>query len=518
VFGLLLGEATTAPLLLRLGLSALAVFLIAIVCFRAPAYGVLGLIAWLCVLGTVRRVLDPGGVGRYDPLLLVAPIALAVITAAATRAGAFRSRTPVSSSILLLSVLVVVSVLNPIQGGVAVGIGSLFFVLVPLLWFWVGRAILDDALFGRILRLLLFLAVASAGYGLLQVYLGFPGWDARWIATHQFDALRVGESVRPFASFASPSEYVGILAIGFMVAVLGMRRAARIIPGAAATVVLAWALGLASVRGAIVILPVALGMVFAVAKGFGFGRILLFGLASLLLVGAAASRLDPATVGGGRTAALLSRQLTGLSDPLNPDPGVSTLPAHIGLLVNGLKEAVRNPLGRGLGVVTLAGSKFGSETTSTEIDPSNMAVGLGMPGLLAYLAVVVLSFRLAMRQARSRRDLLSLAALGILLVTAFQWLNGGVYAVAPLPWLVIGWLDRAGDDVPDSQDSRVIGTRFAVRGLVGGTVAKSTPVNEIGHLAGERKGGDRSGTRDARDRHQHGEADHGDHRSDERRP
>jgi len=182
VFGLLLGEATTAPLLLRLGLSALAVFLIAIVCFRAPAYGVLGLIAWLCVLGTVRRVLDPGGVGRYDPLLLVAPVALAVITAAATRAGAFRSRTPVSSSILLLSVLVVVSVLNPIQGGVAVGIGSLFFVLVPLLWFWVGRAILDDALFGRILRLLLFLAVASAGYGLLQVYLGFPGWDAGWPA------------------------------------------------------------------------------------------------------------------------------------------------------------------------------------------------------------------------------------------------------------------------------------------------------------------------------------------------
>lgn len=457
LFGLLLGETTTAPLLLRLGLAALAIFLIAIVCFRAPAYGVLGLLVWLCVLGTLRRVLDPGGVGSYDPLLLVAPVALAVITAAAVRAGAFRSRTPVSSSILLLSLLVVVSALNPLQGGIAVGIGSLFFVLVPLAWFWVGRAILDDELFGRVLRLLVLLALASAVYGLFQVYLGFPGWDARWIATHPFDALRVGDSVRPFASFASPSEYVGILAIGFMVGVLAMRRASRIIPGAAVTIVLAWALGLASVRGAIVVLPVALGMVFAVAKGFGFGRILLFGLLSLLLVGSVASRFDPATVGGGRTAALLSRQLTGLSDPLNTDPGVSTLPAHVDLLVNGLKEAVRNPVGRGLGVVTLAGSKFGSETTSTDIDPSNMAVGLGMPGLLAYMAVVVLSFRLAMRQARARRDLLSLAALGIMLVTAFQWLNGGVYAVAPLPWLVIGWLDRVPAEVPGevpvSQDS-----------------------------------------------------------------
>jgi len=451
VVALFLGAASTAPLLLRAGLALLSLFLIAVVCFRAPRYGVVGLLIWLCLLGTVRRILDPGGTGTYDPLLLVAPAALAVILAAATRAGAFGNRTPVSSSILLLSVLVIISAVNPLQGGLAVGLGGLFFVLVPIAWFWVGRAILDDELFGSVLRVLLGLALLSAVYGLFQVYLGFPVWDSKWIATHQFDALRVGTAIRPFASFASPAEYVGILAVGLIVGVLLMRRAARVIPGAVAAAFLCWALGLASVRGALVVIPVALGMVFAVARGFGFGRIVLFGLAALLLVGAVASRFDPAKVGGNRTSALLSRQLTGLSDPFNSDPGVSTLPAHLGLLGDGLKEAVRNPVGRGLGVVTLAGSKFGSGTTSTEVDPSNVAVGLGIPGLIAYVAVVVLSFRLAMHQARDRRDLLSLAALGILLVTALQWLNGGAYAVAPLPWLVIGWLDRLDDRAPTPQ-------------------------------------------------------------------
>jgi hypothetical protein len=42
-----------------------------------------------------------------------------------------------------------------------------------------------------------------------------------------------------------------------------------------------------------------------------------------------------------------------------------------------------------------------------------------------------------------RRDALSLVALGVLVVTLLEWLNGGQYAVAFFLWLTLGWIDRA---------------------------------------------------------------------------
>jgi hypothetical protein len=42
--------------------------------------------------------------------------------------------------------------------------------------------------------------------------------------------------------------------------------------------------------------------------------------------------------------------------------------------------------------------------------------------------------------ALQRRDALSLAALGILVITLGQWLNGGYYAVSALVWILLGWI------------------------------------------------------------------------------
>jgi hypothetical protein len=61
---------------------------------------------------------------------------------------------------------------------------------------------------------------------------------------------------------------------------------------------------------------------------------------------------------------------------------------------------------------------------------------------------VSLGMRMAFQRARRHQDLLSLATLAVVLVTFFQWLNGGNYAIAPLPWLLLGWLDRPRNDAP----------------------------------------------------------------------
>ena len=164
------------------------------------------------------------------------------------------------------------------------------------------------------------------------------------------------------------------------------------------------------------------------------GSLLLFGLAFGL------RSYGPSTFSSTTSGQLISHDVAGLSDPLNPQ--TSTVGVHLSLVVNGVKSAFSDPVGRGIGAVTIAGRTFGGVTAGTEADPSNMAVGLGLPGLIAYLFVLVLGVRVVYRVACARRDPVALIALGIVAVTTLQWFNGGLYAIAFLPWLAMGWADR----------------------------------------------------------------------------
>ncbi|MDQ6945559.1 MAG: hypothetical protein M3256_04640, partial [Actinomycetota bacterium] len=148
-----------------------------------------------------------------------------MLVAVAAKRGALRDRTRLTTAVLVLSGLVLLSTVNPLQGGLTVGAASLLFVLVPLLWFWLGRGFVTDRLLRRIFSVTAVVAAAAAIYGLFQVYVGFPSWDASWIVAKGYTALAVGASTRPFASFSNASEYVTFLAIGSVVwFVQGFRR------------------------------------------------------------------------------------------------------------------------------------------------------------------------------------------------------------------------------------------------------------------------------------------------------
>jgi hypothetical protein len=166
------------------------------------------------------------------------------------------------------------------------------------------------------------------------------------------------------------------------------------------------------------------------------------GVGALLLVALVVGlrNYGPSTYSNDASGALLSHQVQGLSDPLNPQ--TSTAGVHFAMIRNGVKQAFSQPLGQGLGTVTIAGAKFGGLAKGTEADPSNVGVALGLPGLIAYVVVFLSGMLRVYRTARLRRDGLALAALGVLALTALQWLNGGQYAIAVLAWLVLGWVDR----------------------------------------------------------------------------
>ncbi len=432
------GLSTAYPLLLRLVFAGLAAVLLAIVCAHRPQASLLALLAFLPLLGLARRVVGSGG--GADPLLLVAPAAVGMLVLVVARRGAFGQLTALTRVVLVFQVLALAGAANPIQGSLRVGVAGLLFVFVPTLWFWVGRSLLDERTLRTALRVVTVLGLVGAAYGLFQTYRGFPAYDQAWIdANPTYAALSVGGTTRAFGTFTAASEYATYVAVA-LVAWAALIRRHLLVVGVAAMGVLAWAMALASSRTILVLTAATLAILVAARRGWsarGALALMAVFVAGLFAVAVNVSERD---LGDDRTADLLAHQFGGLADPF--DDGASTAGIHLNMVQDGLRRAATHPLGAGTGSVSRAAEKYGGTLINSETDLSNSATAFGFPGLICYVAIAVIGARRAYRLARSRRDAISLAVVGILAVTGMQWLNGGQYALAPLPWLVLGYLDR----------------------------------------------------------------------------
>jgi hypothetical protein len=434
------GAEAAKPSSLRLALALAGIVLAVGLASRAGPGLIYLVVIWTVVMGTVRRLLSGAAVANQtDPLLLVAVAALIVLTVAAAERGAFRNRTRLASAVLIFNVVTFFEAFNPLQGSIQTGVAGLAFLLVPVLAFWIGRGLCTDHVMTRILRLLGGLAIAAAIYGLIQTFASFPPWDSRWIASSGYTSLNVNKVIRAFGSFASAQEYALFLGVGILVWIGYGFRAGRAIWTLSACAVLGVALFYESSHTPLVTTIFAAGLVLAAVRARNPAVVLVVGIAAVALLPFVISQFtsgsaDPYSGG------LVGHQVTGLAHPFSSQD--STLTGHFGLVTHGFNIMLHHPLGTGASVVNIAGAKLGGVASNTEYDPSNVAIALGVPGLLAYIVIVVEAFRLALGRVRERKDVLSRAALGIIAVTVLEWTNGGLYAVAFLPWLMMGWLDR----------------------------------------------------------------------------
>ncbi|HEU5003746.1 MAG TPA: hypothetical protein VFW71_13360 [Actinomycetota bacterium] len=429
------------------GAAALGTLGLGVLAPRALLYV---LIPWLAVLGLVRRVVaQPTAGSSIDPLLVIGPVIIVFAFLLAVRSGALARPSLLGKAVGALALLSVVEAFNPLQGSLRTGLAGLAFLLVPLLMFWVGRALCDDATLGRVGALVGGLAVVAALYGLYQNFSHFPSWDLTWIRTAGYAALSVGGTVRAFSSFSSAQEYALFVAMG-----MGAWFARR--AGPVRTPLTVAALGLCGValfyessRSVLIVVLLAAGLVVAarlkVPVGVGALVGVLFAGALLVL----AAHLSAGAPTRATSSELAAHQLQGLGDPLGATS--STLRQHLSLGGRGLRSALTDPLGLGTGSVTIAASKFGGSSAGTELDPSNVAVAFGIPGVLAFVMVLGAGFLQAYRVAVRRQDAVSRVALFFLAVTVFQWLNGGLYSVAALVWLVLGWVDAASARPPAAE-------------------------------------------------------------------
>jgi hypothetical protein len=413
---------------------------------RSPSGLITGLVVWLAALGLVRRLFDTtapqthGGLG--DPLLLVEPVIMLILAVIAFQRGAARNRSLLANAVLLLTVLTVLEAVNPLQGSPLVGIGGWLFLLVPILAFWVGRVLVDDALLRRLFVLIAVLSVGSVIYGLFQQYRGFPSWDQAWVNSFGYGALHVGNAIRAFGTFSAASEYASFLGIGLVICVAAWRGlvSGPVLIGVAA--LLGYGVFYDSTRGILLLIVAALGVMWAARRGFRPVPALCTGILGVLVLLSVVGHYSHGSSAVVQTpqAALAQHQLQGLANPLSSKD--STLGIHFSEMVKGFKSSITNPLGHGTGAVTIAASRYGASAQGTEVDPSNMGVALGLLGLLAYTVTAAVGLWTAYRVAAWSRSWWAVASLGLLVVTLLQWTNGGQYAVAWLPWLVLGRADR----------------------------------------------------------------------------
>jgi hypothetical protein len=360
--------------------------------------------------------------------------------------GGLRAWSPLAKAVALISLLSLVEAANPLQGGLKVGLGGILYVTVPMLAFWIGRTLLDEVMLRRILWLIAVLAVLEAIYGLAQTLGGFPSWDARWVQTSGYTSLNVGGVTRAFASFASAKEYSTFLSIGVVcwVALLSQKWSFRVPVSLAAIVLLGWALVLESGRGSVLLTVVALFLMLAARSGRRLGGAAVAGIVGIVAVIFVAGQFNGTSVPTPRSSAagvspLTSHLVAGLA---NPTGSKSTLGTHTTEIVHGLTTALTHPLGSGTGSVSIAAGHFATgHSLNTEGDLGNAGVALGLLGLVLYLVILAFAFATTYRLASDRRDAVGLAALGLLVVTLFLWLNGDLYSVTWLVWLTLGWVD-----------------------------------------------------------------------------
>ena len=436
--------------------GALAIALIVnfiVVGMKWPRAAALATLFFLPFLALVRRLLiDDAGFTSNDPLLLVGPVVALFLLYRLYVVEGRRSRDRLFKLVVALLALAVVQVFNPFAiGGLVAAAGGLLFVGVPLLWFFIGRELGDDESVTFLLYGTVVVACLVGVYGLLQTQFGtIASWDQTWLDINGYTALHVGDSltgsvIRPFSTFSSNQEYAVFMGLGVTVAVaFALRR--RFSP-AVALPLLVLALFLAGGRAALVSCGLAIAVLLALLTRSWLGGFVVMALGVAVAFGAATTfgpQLDRAAGLGGN--AVVERNVGGILKPL--DPSKSTVITHWENVLRGIGEGFKNPAGHGTAATNIAVRLTDSENEDSEIDISNMFLSLGLAGGLLYLAIIALLFRAVFARYVARRDALSLAVAGVLVAVLGQWLNGGLYAVAPLFWFLAGWASRPSEPAP----------------------------------------------------------------------
>ena len=407
----------------------------------SPKVGIPGLLVYLSFLGGMRRWLIPVfGWPKNDPLLLVAPLLAILFFLNLFPTRRFPTDTKLTCLLNGLLVFMIVEIINPLQGGLAVGIAGALFYVVPLIWFYLGRLKATPIILTRLFIISIGISILAAIYGLYQTWFGYLPSEEQWVHLTHMESLHIGGGNRAFAFFTFAAEYDWFLCLGVILLWVAFLRGKYF--ALAPIPLLVLAIFFESGRG-----PIVSTLATCVALWAIQGRTIRVWLPrsalalALAVVGLVLSLQQAQQMQfSSQTQALVTHQTSGLLDPTNSK--TSTAGVHSGMILHGFVVGFTSPIGQGLGKTTIAAQKFGSGQGSMEQDMSNMFVSLGFIGGLLYIVIVGTILVMAIRFWHQTRSGIALAIVGILFLNFGQWLNGGQYSLAFLIWFCIGALDQ----------------------------------------------------------------------------
>lgn len=425
--------------------------MLAFVAYRDKVLCIFMTMAYLNFMGDIRRVVSlVAGPSPIDFLLLVAPAMAAYL--AIPLFFRLKLSDTLSKSMFYLTVIMALEIFNPKQGGIAIGISGAIFYIVPMFWFWVGRRYGTPAVAERFMYSVILPIAAIAGLlGLCQTFVGFPPWEQAWIDSVKstYTVLNLGGSIRAFGFSVSAAEYAMLLGFGAAASVgawFGRRRAWVL-----AFPPLAVALFLASSRGVVVKMALAICAIYTLRKGRQLSGLTVIRLISVLAVGLfgisfVASRFatdDNGSRNNSATGTVIAHQTGGLSHPF--DKKYSTAGLHSQMFAGGIMEGFAYPIGHGLGTSTPAVQKFGGgdDNYGSEIDLSDMFLDLGAIGGLLYIFIFFVVLKNTIQYTQIVAPGTSLPILGLIIGTLGSWLIGGQYSTSAVMFFLIGCITNA---------------------------------------------------------------------------
>ncbi|HXM49659.1 MAG TPA: O-antigen ligase family protein [Pyrinomonadaceae bacterium] len=450
---------TSGGQMLRTWLLAALVWLLALPLLVSLEAGLVAMALFEPFRGLIRRAqylfVD---YASQDPIHLLTPIVTLfafLLLIRSRRLEIFHS-TPLAGAVSILGLIYLIEIFNPLQGSLFVGLAGALFMFVPLLWFYFGQSV-NEEFISKILKLMVVLGLLTSLYGVYQLVNGYPAFEQYWLDNTDFyDSINVGHVRRALATFSSAeewgryAEFGAIAAFGFAAGAkrLGIR--------------LGWLLSGAALMCAVLL---------TAQRTAVFGLIL--GVAALVLLGA--PTLPRAFIRLGLLLLPIVLVAVFVSPPTDQEmwskgenETISTLLSHTqrGTLKPADEESFQirltnwtylltsvvpyRPLGAGLGAGSLSEVRFKSDSDLPAIDSFILvvAVSCGIPGVLLFLWILGRAAWLSLRMARSapanNRNMTTrrivAALMPALVLNSVFGLTFTLYSVAPLVWLLIGWI------------------------------------------------------------------------------
>jgi hypothetical protein len=395
---------------------------------------------------------------QLDPIHLLTPLVTLMALGRLLQRYRFNivRATPLAGMVSILTAIFVIQIFNPLQGGIMIGLSGAMLILVPVSWFYFGQAV--NARFIRVaLQLIVALGIVTSLYGVYQLIWGYPQFERYWLENVEFYvSIGVGHVKRPLATFTNAEEWGRYIAMGALVAFgfgAGSRRLLNrtgwFIGGTGLSIVLLFT----GQRTAIFGLLLGFGLLFLLgARNFRgvLARLILL-LVPIMLIAVFAkppsedemwNKEETETVG-----TLLSHTQRGTLKPTGEDSLYVRLEVWQDLIINVIPY---RPLGAGLGAGSLGALKFSNVNEEIAIDNFILvlAVAVGIPGAILFLWILGRATLYAFRQtkraipdtAEATMARIIAALMPMFVLNNFFGLTFSLYAVAPVGWLLIGWI------------------------------------------------------------------------------